>query len=96
ETQFHPEGLRVQYIGPDGKYLDNDFKIAYTNSFLDQGYRIIYLGDGTSDFPPASKSQHIFACATAGTLLKRCRTANLSCTPFTDLHQVASAIESLE
>ncbi len=96
ETQFQPEGLKVQYTGPDGKILDNDFKIAYTNSFIDQGYRIIYLGDGTSDFPPARKSQHIFACATTGSLLKRCRTANVKCTPFTDLHQVSDFIESLE
>ncbi len=93
ETEFHPEGLKVQYIGPDGKYLDNDFKIAYANSFLEQGYRLIYLGNGSSDLAPARKSGHIFA---TGTLLKRCRSEKLSCTPFTDLRQVADAIESLQ
>ena len=92
ETQFHPEGLKVQYIGPDGKPLDNDFKLAYNKSFREQGYRIIYAGNGSSDLPPAKQSEHIFA---TGTLLKRCRTAKLDCTPFTDLHQVASVIESL-
>lgn len=92
ETHFQPEGLQVQYIGPDGVYLDNDFKIAYTNSFLDQGYRLIYIGDGASDVPPARKSERIFA---TGTLLERCKKLNLSCTPFTDLNQVVSVIESL-
>ena len=93
ETEFHPEGLKVQYIGPDGKYLDNDFKIAYAKSFLDQGYRLIYMGNGSSDLAPARKSEHIFA---TGTLLERCQEAKISCTPFTDLHQVASVIESLK
>ena len=93
ETQFHHEGLKVQYIGPNGKYLDNDFKIAYANSFLDQGYRIIYMGNGSSDLAPARKSQHIFATET---LLKRCQEANLNCTPFTDLHEVANAIKALK
>jgi len=93
ETEFNPAGLRVQYIGPDGKYLDNDFKIAYADSFLGQGYRLIYLGNGASDLAPAKKSGHIFA---TGTLLKRCRSEKLACIPFTDLRQVASAIEKLE
>ena len=93
ETQFHPEGLKVQYIGPDGKYLDNDFKIAYAKTFLAQDYRIIYVGNGSSDLAPARKSQHIFATET---LLKRCQEANLSCTPFSDLRQVAKAVESLK
>jgi 2-hydroxy-3-keto-5-methylthiopentenyl-1-phosphate phosphatase len=31
ETEFLPGGLKVQYISPDGKYLDDDFKIAYLN-----------------------------------------------------------------
>lgn len=93
ETRFHPDGLKVQYVGPDGKVLDNDFKLAYTNSFLEQGYRIIYLGDGSSDLAPARKSERIFA---TGSLLKQCRTAKVSCTPFTDLLQVTEVIESLE
>ena len=93
ETQFHPEGLKVQYVGPDGKVLDNDFKLAYTNSFIEQGYRVIYMGDGASDFAPACKAEHVFA---TDSLLKRCRTAKIAATPFTDLHQIAAAIESLE
>lgn len=93
ETTFHPEGLRVRYIGPDGTNLDNDFKLAYTNSFLEQGYRLIYLGDGASDFPPASKSQHIFA-STNGSLLASCKKMNLTCTPFTDHNELVRIIES--
>ena len=92
QTRFHPEGLKVQYIGPDGGYLDSDFKVAYINSFLSEGYRIIYMGNGTSDFPPAQKSHHVFA---TGTLLEHCKEANLDCTPFTDFNEVVKVLESL-
>ncbi|MFC1988926.1 MtnX-like HAD-IB family phosphatase [Chloroflexota bacterium] len=91
QTDFHPEGLKVQYTGPDGQHLDSDFKLAYTDSFLNQGYRIIYMGNGESDFPPAKRSHHIFA---TDALLERCRAENIGCTPFTDHHQIVSVLES--
>ncbi len=91
QTRFHPEGLKVQYIGPDGAYLDTDFKVAHVNSFLNEGYRIIYMGNGDSDFSPAQKSYHVFA---TGTLLERCREGNLGCTPFTDFNEVVKVLES--
>ncbi len=92
QTRFHPEGLKVQYIGPDGSYLNSDFKVAYINSFLNEGYRIIYMGNGTSDFPPAQKSYHVFA---TGALLEHCKEANLGCTPFTDFNEVVKVLASL-
>lgn len=91
ETRFSPDGLKVQYIGPDGSYLDSDFKVAYANFFLNQGYRIIYMGNGDSDVSPAKRSHHVFA---TGTLLERCQEANLGCTPFTNHNEVVSVLES--
>ncbi len=90
QTRFHPEGVNVQYIGPDGKYLDSEFKVAYVNSFLREGYRIIYAGNGTSDIAPASQCHYIFA---TGTLLAHCKQADLGCTPFTDFNQVIKVLE---
>ena len=90
KTQFHPEGLKVRYIGPDGIQLDSDFKAAYVNSFLREGYRIIYLGNGVSDLAPAKQCHHIFAI---GNLLKHCQQINLGCTPFTDFNEVISVLE---
>ncbi|MFC2056347.1 MtnX-like HAD-IB family phosphatase [Chloroflexota bacterium] len=92
QTRFHSDGLKVQYIGPDGDYLDSDFKVAHVNSFLNEDYRIIYMGNGTSDFPPAQKSHHVFA---TGSLLEHCKEANLDCMPFTDFNEVVKALESL-
>jgi len=90
QTTFHPEGLKVQYIGPYGSHLDADFKGAYVNSFLREGYRIIYVGNGASDFSPARQSHYVFA---TGDLLARCKQANLSCTPFTNFSEVIRVLE---
>ena len=90
QTRLHPEGLKVQYIGPDGRHLDSDFKVAYVNSFLGEGYRIIYAGNGTSDILPARQCHYIFA---TGTLLAHCKQTSLSCTPFTDFNEVVRILE---
>ncbi len=90
KTRFYPEGLKVQYVGPDGSHLDENFKGAYVNSFLDEGYRIIYMGNGASDLSPARQCHYIFA---TGNLLAHCKQTNLSCTPFTDFNQVVRILE---
>jgi len=91
-SRFHPGGLTVQYIGPDGVPLDNDFKAAYTRLFLEQGYTVAYVGNGPSDANPASLSQHVFA---RDGLLDYCKENNLPCQPFDDLHDVIKGLESL-
>jgi len=92
QTHFQPEGLQVQYIGPDGNPLDKAFKDIYANFFLRQGYRVIYVGNGTSDLSPARKCHHVFA---TGTLLKHCKRTNLTCTPFEDFNEMVSVLERL-
>ncbi len=91
-TRFRPEGLDVQYIGPDGSRLEEDFKGAWADSFLGEGYRILYVGNGTSDLSPARRCHHIFA---TGSLLAHCQRLNLNCTPFTDFKEIASTIEAM-
>jgi 2-hydroxy-3-keto-5-methylthiopentenyl-1-phosphate phosphatase len=92
KSLFQPEGVVVQYIGPDGSPRDSDFKETYVKLFLDEGYRIIYIGNGDSDFLPAQQCHHIFA---TGNLLANCQQKNIACTPFTDFHDVVSGMESL-
>ncbi len=92
QTHFSPKGLEVQYIGPDGSRLDSDFKQAYVNLFLSEGYRIIYMGNGSSDISPASQCHHVFA---TGVLLTHFKQINLDCTPFTDFHEVVRVMERL-
>ncbi len=92
ETDFHPDGLRVYYRGPDGNRLDSDFKPAYTDLFLSQGYRIIYLGNGASDVVPAGKCHFVFA---TGSLVDYCGKQGISCTPFQDHNDVIPVLETL-
>lgn len=91
QTSFHPECVKVQYIGPDGNFLDDNFKGTYVDSFLGEGYRIIYVGNGTSDVSPAGRCHHVFA---TGDLVSLCKQANLTCTPFTDFAEVVRVLES--
>ena len=92
QTRFHPGGLEVQYIGPDGTPLSSDFKAAYTRVFLKQGYRVVYVGNGPSDIAPASLAHHVFA---RDGLLDCCREMNLECKPFDDLNDVVKGLELL-
>ena len=79
QASFHTEGMKVRYVGPDGKRLEDGFKETYTRSFLKLGYRVIYVGNGDSDFAPAKYANHVFA---TGELLAYCRDNNLNYKPF--------------
>ncbi|MFC1947833.1 MtnX-like HAD-IB family phosphatase [Chloroflexota bacterium] len=92
-TVFEEDGLTVRHRGPDGKYLDEDVKAAFTDYYLNQGYRVIYLGDGRSDVLPASKSHHVFA---TGSMVEHCKAAKLSYNPFNDFNEVIRVMESWE
>lgn len=92
ENRFTPEGMRVAYIGPDGKQLDDSFKEAYTLFFRSQNYRVIYVGNGASDVYPARRAHHVFA---TDELLRRCGAQGLKCTPFDNFSDVISGLERL-
>jgi HAD superfamily phosphoserine phosphatase-like hydrolase len=91
-TRFQHRRVSVQYVGPDGSPLDDAFKEAYVSLFRSQGRRIIYVGNGASDYFPAKKSHHVFA---TGTLLATCRKAHLECIPFDDFYEVVRGLEGL-
>jgi len=90
KASFHTEGMKVQYVGPDGKRLEDGFKEAYTRSFLKLGYRVIYVGNGDSDFAPAEYAHDVFA---TGELLTYCRENNLNYKPFESFIDIVSDID---
>lgn len=92
QASFHPEGMKVQYVGPDGKILEDGFKEAYTKSFLKLGYRVIYIGNGDSDIAPAKYAHHVFA---TGDLLAYCRENNLKCKPFENFLDIVKDLEQM-
>ena len=92
-ANFKPEGVEAWYEGPDGQPVEDGFKEAYTRHFLKQGYRIIYIGNGSSDFPPARLCSHIFSI---DNLTASCKSAGVTCMPFTTLHEVAEVLQKLD
>jgi 2-hydroxy-3-keto-5-methylthiopentenyl-1-phosphate phosphatase len=92
QNQFSPEGMQVEYIGPDGSQMEAGFKEAYTELLVKRGYSVIYVGNGISDIYPAKWARNIFA---TGDLLERCLEEKLECTPFNDLNDVVRGLETL-
>lgn len=92
QTKFCPEGIKVQYIGPDGNQANDGLKEIYTKLFLAEGYRLICLGNGVSDIYPARLAHHVFA---RDDLLSHCTKENIACTPFNDLNDVVEDLKIL-
>jgi 2-hydroxy-3-keto-5-methylthiopentenyl-1-phosphate phosphatase len=92
QATFHPEGMKVQYVGPDGKRLEDGFKEAYIQSFLKLGYRVIYIGNGDSDVAPAEYAHHVFA---TGDLLAYNKENNLNRRPFKDFRDVVKDLKQM-
>lgn len=90
QASFHPTGMKVRYIGPNGKTLDDGFKDAYIESFLGLGFRVVYIGNGDSDIAPARHAHRVFA---TGDLLAYSKENNLNCRPFTDFREVVEDLE---
>ncbi len=92
-TEFHPGGVEVKYIGPEGNQLQSDFKETYTRLFVKEGYRVVYVGNGISDLPPAKQAHHVFA---TGELLTYCKEININCIPFNNLDDIIKELELLD
>jgi len=92
QASFHPAGMKVRYVGPDGKRVNDGFKEAYVESFLRLGYRVIYIGNGDSDVAPAKYAHRVFA---TGDLLAYSKENNLNCKPFKDFRDVVKDLEKV-
>ncbi|MHB8105110.1 MAG: HAD-IB family phosphatase [Dehalococcoidales bacterium] len=93
ENVFSPSGMQVRYLGPDGKELDDGFKEAYTDMLHQQGYQVVYIGDGNSDIYSARKTKYICAI---DTLLKRCQQEDLNWYPFEDFLDVLKDVRRID
>jgi 2-hydroxy-3-keto-5-methylthiopentenyl-1-phosphate phosphatase len=93
KTTFDPNGLKVQYPAPDGKDLMEKFKETYTRLYLNQGYQVIYIGNGVSDFPSARLSYRVFATQD---LMTCCKNGNLKCIPFENMHDIITGLRDIE
>jgi 2-hydroxy-3-keto-5-methylthiopentenyl-1-phosphate phosphatase len=92
-NEFHPAGMKVSYISPDGEELDAGFKEAYTRLLRQEGYDVAYLGNGVSDIFSSRMAVKVFA---TGDLLRKCEEENLECIPFNDLFDVIRGLEEIQ
>ncbi len=92
QTRFTTTGIETKYIDPEGNQLEDNFKNAYLRSFLREGYRVVYIGNGFSDVSPAREAHHIFA---RDELLAYCEEMKLGCIPFVDFNDIAQRLELL-
>jgi 2-hydroxy-3-keto-5-methylthiopentenyl-1-phosphate phosphatase len=92
ENEFFKGGMSVRYVGPDGKEVDTAFKESYTADLRKKGYRVIYMGNGTSDIHPARLAQHVFATQD---LVEKCKQDGLAYSPFNDFYDVINTLEKL-
>ena len=92
KTSFGPNKVRAQYLSPRGEPLEDGFKEAYLSSFQENGYRVIYAGNGFSDIAPARKAYRVFA---TDELLTACNEMNITCVPFNDFHDVLKNLQAL-
>ncbi len=90
-TRFGGNSLSVQYYGPDGRPVDDAFKARFVSHFLDEGYRVVYIGDGSSDYVPARQCDRIFA---TGTLLRKCIESGVAHCHFDDFNEIERAMQS--
>jgi len=91
-NEFHPDGMKVSYISPDGEELDAGFKESYTRLLQSQGYDVAYVGNGVSDIFSSKLAVKVFA---TGDLLTKCEEEKLDYTPFNDLFDVIKGLEGM-
>ncbi|MDD3677648.1 MAG: MtnX-like HAD-IB family phosphatase [Dehalococcoidales bacterium] len=93
QSEFNNNGIEARYIGPDGREIQNGFKEAYANNFLNEGWRVISIGNGASDIPAAKLAHYTFATEP---MLSLCREQGVNCLPFKDLSDIIKGLESID
>ena len=94
ETAFTPEGISYRYPHTwDGCTKWGTCKCVAIWAYRRAGYDIAYIGDGTSDFCPASKADMVFA---RSHLLEKCGSEGVPCREFDDFHQILGHLKARE
>ena len=102
-TTFSPQGITFEYPNPcdgsGGPYRDvcatdwGNCKCRVLLEHRKMGYGIFYVGDGRSDFCPASLADRVFAHSS---LAQLCRENRVPFSQFTDFGDVISGLENLD
>ena len=89
-TEFAPEGLQYEYTFPyPGDLQRGNSKGLIVNRFQNSGYKVIYIGDGRSDFEAAVEADEVFAHSI---LAKECEQQGIPFRPFSDFGDVLALL----
>ena len=93
-TSFASQGITYEYryACPGQEHLGNS-KALVVEWFQQQGYHVTYVGDGRSDFPPASKADLVFAHSV---LAEECGRQQVPFHQFRDFGDVLLALRDYE
>lgn len=91
KTEFTPQGITYRYLytRPGSESLGN-FKCLQVEKYRQMGHHVIYIGDGRSDFCPASKADTVFAHSV---LAEQCQRQQIPFHPFRDFQDVLLALQ---
>lgn len=93
QAEFNNNGIEARYIGPDGKEIQNGIKEAYIKYFLNDGWRVISIGNGASDIPAAKLAHYAFATEP---MLSLCREMKFDCLPFEKLDDIIKGLDIID
>jgi 2-hydroxy-3-keto-5-methylthiopentenyl-1-phosphate phosphatase len=93
QAEFNNNGIEARYIGPDGKEIQNGIKEAYIKYFLNDGWRLISIGNGASDIPAAKLAHYAFATEP---MLSLCREMKFDCLPFEKLDDIIKGLDIID
>ena len=89
KSRFGEDGIDVRFPqGRDGL----DFKATFVKDKQGDGYHVVYVGDGISDFGGAKVADFVFA---RDSLLDLCRESKIPHMPFDDFRDVQRGLEAL-
>ena len=91
-TRFVDGSVEARYIGPEGTIIEDSFKDTYLRLFQQEGYRVLYAGNGISDAGPAMQSYRCFA---TGDLLAYFNKNGVNCMPFNNLNDIVDGLRAL-
>ncbi len=86
-SKFTRKGIGVAF--PPSRIRTRNFKESVVAEYQTKGIRCVYVGDGYSDFYPATRADAVFAVA--GSVLEReCRKNGVRFTPFASFAQISA------
>ena len=96
ETGVAPSGqptFTYRFTKDGCAFAPGNCKCSVVERYKEQGFRVLYAGDGNSDACPARNADFIFA---RDSLLRVCRTEGLPHAELTDFHVVLDYLRQLE